>query len=320
MSKQSLQINPFEYIRLSLVTLHMAKPKHDPFFSRSLEYPSIAKSFLFQHTPNHLKEYVNWKALDRVDRSNTDPKLKKLHRDMLYKASLKQDKDIIFGIEHQSKPDSLMPIRYLRYDANILEAYAKEGQTNWPLIINLLLYNGSKAPYPYQGEPLGYYRHNIEGQEQLYLFFYLLDLTQASDKELLTHGICAPMKILLKHCHDGNFEEPIEAYKHVFNECIKEIGDDYIVSMLEYADSLKDYEIGGKMHKFVEEVFQNKQEVIMTYGQLLKREARQEGRKEGRKNEKLAIAKNMLQDGEAIEKIVRYTGLSREDIEKLKQE
>jgi predicted transposase YdaD len=239
---------------------------------------------------------------------------------MLYKASLKQGKDILYGIEHQSKPDLMMPIRYLRYDANILEAYAKVGHTNWPLIINLLLYNGNKAPYPYQGEPLGYYSHNIEGKEQLYLFFYLLDLTQASDKQLLTHSLCAPMEILLKHSFDGNFEEPIEAYKHVFQDCIKQVGDDYIVSMLEYADSLKDYEIGKKMHKFVEELFQNKQEVIMTYGQLLKREAKKEGRQEGRKARNLEIAKNMLQDGEAIEKIVRYTGLSLEAIEKLKQE
>ena len=52
----------------------MAKPKHDPFVSRSLEYPSIAKSFLFQHTPTHLKEYTNWEALARIDRSNTDTK------------------------------------------------------------------------------------------------------------------------------------------------------------------------------------------------------------------------------------------------------
>jgi hypothetical protein len=78
----------------------MAKPKHDPFVSRSLEDPFIAQSFLHVHTPSHLKEHVNWETLNRVDRSNTDPKLKKLHRDMLYKASLKQGKDILFGIEH----------------------------------------------------------------------------------------------------------------------------------------------------------------------------------------------------------------------------
>jgi predicted transposase/invertase (TIGR01784 family) len=239
----------------------MAKPKHDPFVSRSLEFPSIAKSFLSEHTPTHLKKYINWEALARIDRSNTDTKLKKLHRDILYKTSLKEDRDIIWEIEHQSKPDPIMPIRYLRYDANILETYIKKGHTKWPLIINLLLYNGNTSPYPYSSETLGYYRHTIEGKEQLYLFFYLLDLTQISDKELLTHGLCAPMEIMLKHSRDGNFEENISAYREVFHECIEAVGDDYIVSMLEYADSLKDYEIGEKMHKFVEEVFRNKQEL-----------------------------------------------------------
>ena len=298
----------------------MAKPKHDPFFSRSLENPFIAKDFFKHHVPTQLKAYVNWKALARIDRSNTDAALKKLHRDMIYKITIEEGKDIIIAAEHQSKEDPMMPIRYLRYDANILEAYVKKGHTKWPLIINLLLYNGNISPYPYSSEPLGYYRHTIEGKEQLYLFFYLLDLTQISDKELLTHGLCAPMEILLKHCFDGNFEEHTSAYREVFQDCIEEVGDDYIVSMLEYAYSLADFKIGEKMIKFVEEVFQNKQEVIMTYGQLLKREAKKEGRQEGRQESRLSIAKNMLQKGCEISFIQEITGLSREAIEKLKQE
>jgi predicted transposase/invertase (TIGR01784 family) len=86
------------------------------------------------------------------------------------------------------------------------------------------------------------------------------------------------------------------------------------------------------MHKFVEEVFQNKSEIIMTYGQILKREARKEGKKEGKKeglikgikegrqSEKLAIAKNMLKKGFDINSIEEITGISRENIEKLSKE
>jgi predicted transposase/invertase (TIGR01784 family) len=38
--------------------------------------------------------------------------------------------------------------------------------------------------------------------------------------------------------------------------------------------------------------------------------------KQAKKEEKIEIAKQMLKDGEPIEKIIKYTGLSKEDIEK----
>jgi predicted transposase/invertase (TIGR01784 family) len=44
-----------------------------------------------------------------------------------------------------------------------------------------------------------------------------------------------------------------------------------------------------------------------------------EGREEGRIEEKLEIAKSMLQDAEPIEKIMRWTSLSKKDLAKLKQ-
>ena len=69
--------------------------------------------------PTPLKGYVNWEALARIDRSNTDAVLKKLHRDMIYKITLEEGKNIIIAAEHQSKEDLMMPIRYLRYDADI---------------------------------------------------------------------------------------------------------------------------------------------------------------------------------------------------------
>ena len=225
-----------------------------------------------------------------------------------------------------------MHIRYLRYNLQVVEAYIKKDPTKWPLIVNILLYNGPKSPYPYPSETSNYYTTTAWSRNEMYARFHLLDLTKMSDKQLLTHGLCAPMEILLKHCFDGNFEENISAYIGVFHECIEAVGDDYIVSMLEHASSLKDYEIGKKMYKFVEEVFQNKQEVIMTYGQILKREAKKEGRKEGRQEGRKegmelgiqtkakVIAKNMLAKGYAIKDIEEITGLSQEAIEKIKQE
>lgn len=50
-------------------------------------------------------------------------------------------------------------------------------------------------------------------------------------------------------------------------------------------------------------------------GRLVGRqEGRQEGRLEGEKAERIAIAREMKEDGFAIDKIMRYTKLSEEEI------
>ena len=161
----------------------MAKPKHDPFFSRSLEHPAIAKDFFRQHIPPYLKEQVDWEGLSRIDRNDTDSALKKLQRDIIYKAPLKQGGNIILGIEQQSKADPLMPIRYLRYSANVFEAHIKERHTKWPLLVSLLVYNGLKSPYPYPIETTDCYEHGAWGNKELYLRFHLIDLLQISNKQ-----------------------------------------------------------------------------------------------------------------------------------------
>ena len=48
-------------------------------------------------------------------------------------------------------------------------------------------------------------------------------------------------------------------------------------------------------------------------------DAREEGIEEGKKEEKLAIAKNMLNKGKSEEDILDFTGISKEELKKLKE-
>ncbi|HZJ85111.1 MAG TPA: transposase, partial [Syntrophomonadaceae bacterium] len=47
---------------------------------------------------------------------------------------------------------------------------------------------------------------------------------------------------------------------------------------------------------------------------------RQEGRQEGELKKAWEMARNMLLDGEVVEKVIKYTGLEKEEINKLKRE
>jgi hypothetical protein len=68
-------------------------------------------------------------------------------------------------------------------------------------------------------------------------------------------------------------------YQGVFIACIATLGDGYLFSMLNYVDSIEDITVGKKLHKLVEEVYENKKDIIMTYGQLLEQEAENRGMK-----------------------------------------
>ena len=57
-------------------------------------------------------------------------------------------------------------------------------------------------------------------------------------------------------------------------------------------------------------------ELVMSIAEKLRQEGLHEGRKETSKN----IAKNMIADGESVEKIVRYTRLTLEEVAEVKEE
>lgn len=73
-----------------------------------------------------------------------------------------------------------------------------------------------------------------------------------------------------------------------------------------------------KVLKFMKR-FVNDEEVLNLYDKIndVKYYAKEEGKETGKKEEKLETAKNMLADNIDISKIMKYTGLSKEEIEAL---
>jgi recombination-promoting nuclease RpnB len=222
-----------------------------------------------------------------------------------------------------------MPLRLLGYYLDTVKMHLDAGNSKWPIITTFLFYHGLQPPYPYSDELTDYYENPILGSQQLSFRFYIIDITQISDRDILKHGICAPVELLLKHSRDGKFELEIEDYRPVFHDCIEEVGEKYIISMLTYSEKLADLEIGKKIYNFIEQIFPDKQELIMTYGQQLRQEGEQKGLEigllkgmqtgiqQGIHNKAIEIAKSMTKKGFEINIIEDLTGLDRETIEDL---
>jgi predicted transposase/invertase (TIGR01784 family) len=285
------------------------KPKHDPFFSDSLEFLPIARDFFKQHLPSLLAKSINLSTLERTDRKNTDRKLKQRQRDIIYKATLGGTDTCYLCCEHQSQEQWSMPLRLLQYHLDTLSVYMNAGNKDWSLIISLLFYHGKKSPYPHYSESTSYYKQPTLGDKHLYFMFYVIDITKISDKDIIKHGLCAPMELLLKHGRDGEFELDIDAYREVFHACLEAVGDEYIEAMLTYATHLKDLKVGEKIYNSIEQVLADKKDVVMTYGQKLKQEARIE--------ERFQVTKSMLKEGLARHIIQKVTGLSQEEVGRL---
>ena len=291
------------------------KSKYDPFFSRSMEHPHIARTLFKQALPEHLLQPADLDTLVRMDRTNTDKKLAQRRRDIVYKAQMEDEIALLIGAEHQSQPDIMMPVRFLYYGVEDIAPYLK-AHKRIPQLVQLLFYNGTQAPYPYPTTLQDYYGQPKRGAQELALRFYLIDATQISDQAFLKYGHCAPMCLLLKHGRDGNFELEAAAYQEVFQACVAAVGDDYIFTMLQYAAELSNLAAGEKIFHFIEEVLTDKTEIIMTYGQQL----RQQGEQIGKQTRNLEIARTMLKEKEPKAKVIKFTGLTLQQIEKLRQE
>ena len=109
---------------------------------------------------------------------------------------------------------------------------------------------------------------------------------------------------------------------------MKDLSDE-LIGFLEYVEHSDD-KIAEKakgtlvknIHRRVIEVKSNPN-VELEFMTLLERdrekleEGRAEGREEGKKEERINLAKEMLKDKEPIEKIMKYTKLSKEEILKI---
>ena len=275
----------------------------------------IYSDFLRHQLPDHLLGQVHFDTFKKNDRIQTNPKLQEHRKDSTYQALMQDGDTLLVNTEHQSKPDIMMPIRFLQYGIDSIAPYFRK-HNKMPLLIQLLLYHGEPSPYPYHNTLEDYYQHPEWGSRELTLRFYLRDLTQISDAELLEHGHCAPMELLLKHGRDGNFELPVDAYRAVFQGCVAAVGDDYIIAMLNYAATLSKAKVGEKIFKFIEEVLTNKTDVIMTYGEQLElrgeKRGMQQGIQQGMQTRNLEIARNMLRKGYNFDAVEELTGLSSE--------
>ena len=253
--------------------------------------------------------------------------------DILYKI---KDKQVYFLIEHQSSVDYEMPKRIMEYVIEILRKNVenkerKNKRYKLPLIVPIVLYTGNKKwnVRDYIGE----IQEEIPGYKNREFGRYILvDANKYKEEDLIENEGPLSKIILLEKAKD--IEKTYEKIKYEnLKDYEKELIDEYTCNVASrILPEIKIEEIREKVRKkeggesMLADALLKMKEKYIVEG---RRDGIQEGKKvgiiegkrvgieSGRREEKLKIAKSLKLMGLKVEDIVKATGLSKNEIEKL---
>ena len=242
--------------------------------------------------------------------------------DILYKI---KNRPVFILIEHQSSVDYTMPERIIEYLVEILRKYNIERKkiknkiSTIPTIIPIVLYTGNKKwnVKTYLREN----QQNVPGFKSIEFGRYILvDTNKYKEEELIEEDGALSKILLLEKSKD--VEKTYKKIKYEdLKEYEKELIDEYTCNVAaRVLPELKIEEIREKLRKkeggksmLADALLKMKENYII--------EGRKsgiiEGIESGKREEKLKIAKSLKLMGLKIEDIVKATGLSKEEIQKL---
>ena len=293
---------------------------HDATLKQILSHEQHFVDFCKAYLPDDIKAKINWQTLKlyKLNQEFIDhiqDQQQKHIADVVYAVNYRDRADdreclILVHSEHQSQPDKLLPLRLAHYKLAMLLDYARSHKGKpLPVVISVAYYHGKTTPYPYSMDIYDLFEDRELAKLHL-LNPKLVDLKQLSDSELQQHGIITPVEGLMKRA----FIEALERKDlDLFYESLVYYKDNETVLktlkvMLEYATSALKYDRSQFLEDFVNKLPELEDE-MQTMAQQWKQEGRQEGRQE--------LVIDMLNNGAAIDFIVKYSGLSHEEVEAL---
>jgi recombination-promoting nuclease RpnB len=297
---------------------------HDDFFNIIMRYPHIVKDALKAYLPKEVSAKIDWRSvkLTRIDTRSIDDKHKKTIADVLFLAQNQQKHllHLLFHIEHFSTWPVDAILRTVQYQiAGLLEYTKAHPNELLPAPISLIYYHGKRSVKnkPTQVSDL------FASQDFLPYFANPIfhDITQMSDEELKTHGSMSGIDLLCKSIYAKPSVKRLDEILPILSGESRQI-QQYVVSYV-----LRCWNIDPNLITNIAIKHFDKRTVMTAAEQLEKRgmqrgmeRGMQRGMQRGMEQQRIAIAKQMLQAGESSIKIRQYTGLSQRQINQLKRE
>jgi len=123
------------------------EPGHDQLFRHALSIPAVVRQFLSAWLPREFLAMVDWSSLQIEKIGGINPALTERREDLVYRVDV-ADCSVCFYLllEHQSRPDPLMPLRVLEYITLVWQKHRKDREQSiprrLPVVIPVVLYPG----------------------------------------------------------------------------------------------------------------------------------------------------------------------------------
>ncbi len=273
-------------------------------------------------------DQIDEASLVRIDKSFILQDFNDKEADVVYKAKLK-DQEVIFYVlmELQSTVDYLIPYRLLLYMTeiwrdifkNVSENEAKRKTFRLPVIVPMVLYNGDanwSVPIEFK-DTLG--SADLFEDNVLDFKYILFDVQRYEEKELLELSNLVGSVFLVDKSNE--LQDIIEQLKKLI-AIIKNLETEEFRLFTNWAEKILTRDLPlkqkGKVTNFLKDTRPEEVEEMITNVERVLKKSWKEAETKGVEKGVEKVARQMLIDGEPVEKIMKYTGLSEEELEKLK--
>ncbi len=289
-------------------------------------------------------EQIDEASLVRVDKSFILQDFKNKEADVVYRAHLK-DRDVIFYVllELQSRVDYLIPYRLLLYMTEVWRDIFRSTSTKeterknfrLPVIVPIVLYNSKgnwTVPLNFKEILTG---SDLFGNQALDFQYLLINVHSYAEEDLLELSGLFGAVFLVDQAKD--LEDIITRLK-LLAETFKNLEREEFDLFTSWAENILTRNMKSDQKKEVVNILQETrpeevEEMISNVEKVLKKTYKdaekqgiekgleqgiEQGLEQGIEKGILSVARQMLLEGEDVEKIMKYTGLSREAIEQLK--
>lgn len=309
---------------------------HDGRYKRLFSHPGFVSRLLESFVDEPFLRDVDLSTLELVNTSFVSRSLARRHSDIIWKLFV-ADSPVYFYllIEFQSGVDDSMPLRFLRYLTEFYESLVTQlGRTDsLPAVFPLLLYNGDERwTVPRSVELM--IRPTIPGRFIPHLSYYPVLINQIPESRLRRIHNAVSAVFYVENAAPEDAAETIDVLIDILREEAPELRE-------RFTEWFASYLVGQGLDVGSDQPIRDLQEVktmfatkFQEYSRRLKNEGIEEGlekgreeglsegleqgldqgRTEGRVAEQLAIARRLLERGEAVKDVAELTGLSPEDV------
>jgi predicted transposase/invertase (TIGR01784 family) len=273
---------------------------HDAIFKGLLGKPEHARGVLRATVPPAVAEAIDWQTLTSVPTNFVALELGQQYTDLLFSAKWHDGSELLayFLFEHQSAPPKLkdgpMAFRLLRYQVRIWEDWLSRNPDapTLPVIIPVVMYHGHTAwtaprwfgdvlAVPPEVRPaVGPYLVQFE--------YLLTDISEISDDKLRAHAFTAVVKLLalcFKYARtSSDFLSILGRWMDVVGEvATAPNGLSALAQLLCYVLQVNKHVQREQLQELLtRDIGPQAQEAIVTAGQLLIEQGRQQGLEQGR--------------------------------------